>query len=75
MMYSTYRLQADELSLDFIKALKKTYQNRQIEIIVQDVQDETEYLLSSETNREHLLRAVENVNNHANLVSINSDDL
>lgn len=75
MMYSTYRLQADELSLDFIKALKKIYQNRQIEIIVQDVQDETDYLLSSEANREHLLRAVENINNHTNLVSINSDDV
>lgn len=74
-MYSTYRLQANELSLDFIKALKKTYQNRQIEIIVQEVQDETEYLLSSDANKEHLFRAIENVNAHTNLVSVNNEDL
>lgn len=74
-MYSTYRLPADELSTDFIKALKKAYQHRQIEIIVQEVQDETEYLLSTQANHEHLLRAIENVNNHTNLVHLKPEDL
>lgn len=74
-MYSTYRLQADELNADFVKALKKTYQHRHIEIIVQDVQDETEYLLSTQANREHLLRAIENVNNHTNLATMKLEDL
>lgn len=74
-MYSTYRLPADELSTDFIKALKKAYQHREIEIIVQEVQDETEYLLSTTANREHLLRAIENVNNHTNLVHVEQEDL
>ena len=74
-MYSTYRLQADELSSDFLKALKKAYQHREIEIIVQDVEDETEYLLSTTANREHLLRAIENVNNHTNLVEVTLEDL
>ena len=46
-MYSTYRLKAEELSEDFVAALKKTYHDREIEIIVQEVQDETEYLLSA----------------------------
>jgi type IV secretory pathway ATPase VirB11/archaellum biosynthesis ATPase len=44
-MYSTYRLKADELSADFIQALKKTYRHREIEIIVQEIEDETDYLL------------------------------
>ena len=74
-MYSTYRLKADELSADFIKALKKTYQHRQIEIIVQEVQDETEYLMSSQANRNHLLRAIENVDHHTNLVTVKLEDL
>lgn len=74
-MYSTYRLKADELSVDFIDALKSTYHDREIEIIVQEVQDETEYLLGSPANREHLLRAIENVTNHTNLVQLNSEDL
>ena len=74
-MYSTYRLQADELSTDFVKAVKEVYQHRQIEIIVQEVQDETEYLLSSKANREHLLRAIENVKNHTNLVQVELEDI
>lgn len=74
-MYSTYRLKADELSTDFIKALKKVYQHREIEIIVQEIQDETEYLLSTQANREHLLRAIENVKNHTNLVHVKLEDL
>lgn len=74
-MYSTYRLQADELSPEFIKALKKTYQHRQIEIIVQEVQDETEYLMSSDANRDHLMRAIKNIENHTNLVTMKVEDL
>lgn len=74
-MYSTYRLKADELSLDFINALKNTYHHRQIQIIVQDVEDETEYLLSSPANREHLLTAVKHVQNTDNLVEVKLDGL
>ena len=74
-MYSTYRLNADELSPDFIKGLKKTYQHRQIEIIVQEVDDETDYLLSSEENKKRLLAAVENMNNHGNLVEVELSSL
>lgn len=74
-MYSTYRLSADELSTAFIKALKTAYQHRQIEIIVHEVQDETEYLLSTQANREHLQRAIANVNNQANVVQMKPEDL
>lgn len=74
-MYSTYRLKADELSADLVKAIKKAYQHRQIEIIVQDIQDETEYLMSTQANRDHLLQAIENVKNHTNLVHMKSEDL
>jgi len=74
-MQSTYRLKANELSTDLIKALKNTYHDREIEITIQEVPDETDYLLSSPANREHLLAAVENINNQTNLVSIDSSDL
>ena len=53
-MHSTYRVRADELTADFIQALKSTYHDREIEITVDEVQDETKYLLSSPANREHL---------------------
>ena len=74
-MYSTFRLPADELSTGFIKAVKKAYQHRQIEIIVQEVHDETEYLLSTKSNREHLLRAIENVQTPKKLVHVKLEEL
>ena len=40
-----------------MEALTTTYRDREIEITVQEVPDETEYLLRSEANREHLLAA------------------
>lgn len=66
-MYSTFRLKADDLSCDLIKAIGTAYRHREIEIIVQEVQDETEYLLSTEANRQHLLRAMENFKKNENL--------
>jgi antitoxin YefM len=74
-MQTTYRLRADELSADLIQALKNTYHNRQIVITVDEAQDETEYLLSSPANREHLLRAVEDVRNNRNLVTMSLESL
>jgi len=74
-MLTTYRVRADELTDDFVKALKVAYKDREIEIIVSDDVDETDYLMSSPANREHLLRAIENVNSHTNLVQMSSDDL
>ncbi|MDR3334935.1 MAG: hypothetical protein LBT13_08645 [Treponema sp.] len=62
-MQSTYRLWADEITDNFLKGLKNTYQDKEIEIIVQEVEDETAYLLKSEANRKHLLKAVEDVRN------------
>lgn len=47
-MQTTYRLKADKLSLDIIDAVKSTYHNREITITIEDVQDETDFLLSPE---------------------------
>jgi antitoxin YefM len=68
-------MNADELSSDIIKAIKRTYQHRQIEIVIQEIEDETEYLLSSPANKEHLLRAIENIKNRTNLVQVKLEDL
>lgn len=57
-----------------MKSVKRAYHNKEIEIIIQDVQDETEYLLSSPENREHLLRAVGEIDSRQNLVTVNRQD-
>ena len=60
-MYATYRLKAEELTEDFVKILKESFRDKEIEITVQEAMDETEYLLSTEANRKHLLKAIEDL--------------
>jgi antitoxin YefM len=69
-MQSIYRLKADELNEDFLEGLKRIFKDKEIEIVVSEV-DETEYLLQSLANRERLLNALNNVENQENLVEVN----
>ena len=73
-MYTTYRLRADELNNDFIEALKTLFKDKEIEIIVTDI-DETAYLLQSEVNKQRLLQAVQNIKNQQHLVEVPLDKL
>ena len=78
-MYTTYRIHTDELNVQFLKALKSLFKNKEIEITVCEApaveEDETAYLLSTPANREHLLRAIADVNNRENLVSVPIDEI
>jgi len=60
-MQTIYRLKASELDHHFLEGLKATFQDREIEIIVYEV-NETDYLLKSDANKIKLLKAIENVN-------------
>jgi len=70
-MYSTYTLNTDELTSQFIAALQQTYPGKKVEIVVQEAQDETEYLLKDT----QLLAAVDDINNRKNLVSVSLESL
>ena len=72
-MISTYRMNAADLDNTFIDALKTLFRDKEIEIVVSEV-DETAYLLQSPANRQRLLQAIENVNSGANLVPVEIDD-
>ena len=75
-MYSTYRLKASELDKDFIKSLKDIFHDKEIEIIVQEVdEDETDYLLKNPVNRDRLLKAVKNAEDKSNLVDFPLENL
>jgi len=74
-MQSTYRVRADELTEDFVQALKVAYKDKEIEIVVSDVVDDTDYLLSTEANRERLLRAIKDIEAGENLASFSLDNL
>ena len=70
-MYSYYTLNADELTPQFVAALQQAYLGKKIEIVVQEALDETEYL----SKDPQLLKAVEDIRNGKNLVSVPVESL
>jgi aryl carrier-like protein len=70
-MFSTYTLNTDELTPQFIKTLRQTYPNKKIEIIVQEVMDETEILLEDQ----QLLKAVQDIKDGKNLIAVSLDSM
>ena len=70
-MYSTYTLNTDELTSQFIAVLKQAYPGKKVETVVQEAQDETEYLMKDP----QLLKAVEDIRNGKNLVSVPLESL
>jgi len=73
-MESSFRLNARDLDQKFLESLKTLFQDKEIEIIVYDV-DETAYLSKSEANRQSLLQAIKNVENGTNLIEVNIEEL
>ena len=72
-MKATYRIKANELDEKFIEGIKTTFGEQEIEIVVSDM-DETDYLLQSPANKERLLKAIENVKQGENLVTISLEN-
>jgi hypothetical protein len=60
-MDATYRLKPYELNIDFLETLKNTFRDKEISVSVEEIQDETDFLLSTEANRKHLFEALESV--------------
>ena len=73
-MHTVYRLNANELNGQFVEALRTLFKDKEIEIMVSEV-DETAYLLQTEANRTHLLRAVQNINDQRSLVDVQLDTI
>ena len=57
-MYTTFHINASELNETFVKGIKAMFKSKRISIIVEEDQDETEYLLSSEANRKMLEKSL-----------------
>ena len=71
----TYRLKPEELNDDFFRTIKQMFLGKEVAITVEEVPDETEYLLSNEANREHLLQAVEDIKHGRNLHTISIEEM
>lgn len=57
-MTTTYHLNANELSVEIINSIKAAFVDKDVEITVTEAIDETQYLLSSQKNREQLESSV-----------------
>lgn len=69
MTETTYRTRANEVGQSLIDSIRTMYGDKEIEIIVIEQEDETDFLLKSPANREQLLRAVEDIKNGRNLIT------
>ncbi|NEO53467.1 MAG: hypothetical protein F6K54_10460 [Okeania sp. SIO3B5] len=73
-MSSFYRLKASQLDHNFLETLKAKFGDKEIEIIVSEV-DETAYLFKSKTNKNRLLNAVKNVEHQTNLIEVSLEEI
>lgn len=60
-MITTYRLNEKDLSPGLIKSIKEMFKNKEIEIIVTEVLDETDHLLSTGANRAHIYKSMDDI--------------
>ena len=57
-MTTTYQLDVNELSIEVLRSIKAAFKNKTINITVTEVFDETEYLLASIENKNHLEKSL-----------------
>ena len=69
-MQVAYRVNANDLDINFLESIKKLFKEKQIyiNISIDKEQDETEYLLSNPANASRLLKSINNIENHKLLV-------
>ncbi len=71
-MYTSYHLNSNELSSDFLISIKKLFKNKRILISIEEDLDETEYLLKSPANKKKIEKSIKNIE-AGKTVSINLD--
>ncbi len=75
MIRANFTMKLNDLDAGLIEKLKSLFKNdKLIEINVLDDRDETEYLLSTPTNRESILRSLDQLKRH-DTISKSPNDL
>ena len=74
-MVSSFTLRTDELNSSFIETIKNLFAGKEIEITVQDAQTDTEYLLQSPANKNHLAQSISSLENNQKTHVISDSDL
>ncbi len=69
-MQASFVLDSNELDYRLIDKIKEIFRNKRIELIISD-SDDTEYLFTSDINKETLLNSIANIERNENLVIAN----
>ncbi len=74
-METTYRIKASDLNKGFLDSIKILFKKKEIEISITDeINDETNFLLTNPTNKAHLFEAIEELKHGKNLVRFSGDE-
>lgn len=73
-MEMTLRINAEQLDSELMQNIRTMFKDKEIEITVNEV-DETEYLFRSPENKKQLLKAIEDVEQGKNLISVPLNEL
>ena len=57
-MVTSYRLNANEISMDLLNEIRLLFKDKDIEINVSEAMDETDYLLASPANKEQIMASI-----------------
>jgi len=74
-MNTIFHLNSNELDEKFLKAVKTMFKGRNISIVIEDHQDDTEYLLASEANRKVLEKRLKAIEAKKETVNVDINDL
>lgn len=73
-MITTFKLNANELTEQLLDTIRKSFPNKEIEIIVLE-QDADEYLRSSPANEAHINEAIQRIEKGEGLVTVDPTKL
>ncbi len=73
MFTTTIRINSEELNSEIIESIKAMFGKKDIEIVVSEAIDETDYLLKSPQNKKHLLKGLREARSAKKLVTFNSE--
>ena len=68
-MSTTFRLNADELEPSFVEKIKTLFAHKDIAVTIYE-EDETDYLSTTRSNREHLDRSIANIREGKNMIEV-----
>ena len=74
-MVSSFTLNTDELNISFLETIKNLFAGKEIEITVQDAQNDTDYLLKNQANKNHLLQSIASLENNKSFHILSECDL